>query len=345
MKVFGLQGEILRAAHLADKVLDNPEAIFRLQQLQRFEQLRTQHGLTAVQAAEILGIGRATLYRWRQRFEAEGITGLIPLSRRPRNVRQRTWDMNLAAIVRRLRMSFPAWGKAKLGPLVRAQGFDVSDSTVGRILHWLKARGRLPDTPVHGGRRRHGRPWRRPWARRAPYGLKGKHPGELVQVDVLHVNLLPGVTIYHFTAWDSASRWSVGQVYSRASSRCAADFLKQLQQRSPFPIQAIQIDGGSEFRGEFEQACQKAGIVLYVLPPKRPQRNGGVERANGIWRYEFYACYPLPTTIRELRPLALWWEQVYNLLRPHQALNQQTPAQYLRNAGYEVPEISVSHMY
>jgi len=345
MKVFGLQGEILRAARLADKVLDDAQATFRLRQLERFELLRTKYGLTAAQAAEILGISKATLYRWQQRLDKEGVSGLIPRSRRPRRVRQRQWDMHLATVVRRLRMSFPAWGKAKLGPLVRAQGFDVSDSTVGRILSWLKARGRLPDIPPPGSRRRHGRPWRRPWARRAPYGLKGKHPGELIQVDVLHVNLLPGVTVYHFTAWDSVSRWSVGQVYSRSSSRCAADFLRHLQQRSPFEIQAIQIDGGSEFKGAFEQACQQAGIALYVLPPKRPQRNGGVERANGIWRYEFYACYPLPTTIRELRLLVLWWEQVYNLIRPHQALNQRTPAQYLRDVGYEVPEVSVSHMY
>ncbi|RMG54755.1 MAG: transposase [Gammaproteobacteria bacterium] len=232
-----------------------------------------------------------------------------------------------------------------MGPLLRAQGYEVSDSTVGRILRWLKARGRLPDVPVHGRGRRHGRPWRRPWAQRAPYGLKGRQPGELVQVDVLHVHLLPGVTVYHFTAWDGASRWSVGQVYSRVSSRCAADFLDQLQARCPFPIRSIQIDGGSEFMGEFEQACQKAGIALYVLPPKRPQRNGGVEQAHGIWRYEFYASYPLPTTIRELRPLLQWWEQVYNLLRPHQALKQRTPAEYLREVGYEVPDVSVSHMY
>ena len=122
-------------------------------------------------------------------------------------------------------MNFPAWGKAKLGPLLRAQGYAVSDSTVGRILDWLKARDRLPRLSGPGCGRRRGRPWRRPWARRAPYELKGKQAGELVEVDVLHVSLLPGVRVYHFTAWDAASRWSVGQVYSRVSSRCAADFL------------------------------------------------------------------------------------------------------------------------
>ena len=114
--------------------------------------------------------------------------------------------------------------------------------------------------------------------------------------------------------------------------------------RCLFPIRAIQIDGGSEFKGGFEQACQAARIALHVLPPKRPQGNGGLERANGIRRYEFHASYPLPTTIRELRPLVQWWEQVYNLLRPHQALNQKTPAEHLQAAGVEAPDVSVSQM-
>jgi len=43
--------------------------------------------------------------------------------------------------------------------------------------------------------------------------------------------------------------------------------------------------------------------------------------------------------------LAYWWEQVCNLPRPHQALQQHTPAEYLRAAGHEVPEVSVSRMY
>ena len=53
----------------------------------------------------------------------------------------------------------------------------------------------------------------------------------------------------------------------------------------PFDVEAIQVDGGSEFMAEFEDACQRRGLKLYVLPPKSPQMNGGVERGNGAWRY------------------------------------------------------------
>ncbi len=53
----------------------------------------------------------------------------------------------------------------------------------------------------------------------------------------------------------------------------------------------IQVDGGSEFRDEFETACKDSGIALYILPPQSPKFNGCVERANGTSRYEFYPLY------------------------------------------------------
>ena len=68
----------------------------------------------------------------------------------------------------------------------------------------------------------------------------------------------------------------------------AKRFLAYLKEQAPFPIRSLQVDGGSEFRDEFEQACQEAGIPLYVLPPKKPEYNGCVERANGTSLYEFY---------------------------------------------------------
>ena len=152
MKVFDLQGEIMRSARLADKTFDDSEVAFRFRQLERFERLRKAHGLTAALAAEIPGMSRATLYRWRHRLTEAGTLGLRSCSRRPRRV-WRQWNIRLAEAVRRLRLSFPAGGKAKLGRLLRDQGFSVSDSTVERILHWLKARDRSPDAPVRGGGR------------------------------------------------------------------------------------------------------------------------------------------------------------------------------------------------
>lgn len=53
-------------------------------------------------------------------------------------------------------------------------------------------------------------------------------------------------------------------------------FLDKLIREAPFAITGIQVDGGSEFRADFEQACQDKGLDLYVLSPKAPaaQRRG-----------------------------------------------------------------------
>ena len=50
--------------------------------------------------------------------------------------------------------------------------------------------------------------------------------------------------------------------------------------RAPFAVQSIQVDGGSEFMAEFEEAGASQGIPLYVLPPDSPQLSGGVKRSN-----------------------------------------------------------------
>ncbi len=83
-------------------------------------------GLNAEQAARAVGVPRSTLYRW----EKDG----APKSRRPRRVRPKTSTPALRQAVERLRQDFPMWGRAKIGPLLRAEGFQVSDATVGRML-------------------------------------------------------------------------------------------------------------------------------------------------------------------------------------------------------------------
>jgi hypothetical protein len=96
-------------------------------------------------------------------------------------------------------------------------------------------------------------------------------------VDTLDVRPLPGIILKHFTAHDVISRWNVVSVYSQATAITAALLLDTLQKRMPFPVKAIQVDGGSEFEAIFEEECQKRGINLFVLPSRSPKLNGAVE--------------------------------------------------------------------
>ena len=99
--------------------------------------------------------------------------------------------------------------------------------------------------------------------------------------------------------------------------------------RMPFPVKAIQVDGGSEFKAEFEDACQRKGIPLFCLPPSHPKLNGRLERANRTFREKFYDCSAAAPTFADLRDDFLAGEHTYNHVRPHQALGYLTPAKFL----------------
>ncbi len=101
----------------------------------------------------------------------------------------------------------------------------------------------------------------------------------------------------------------------------------------PFPIKALQVDGGSEFESVFELECQKRGIRLFVLPPRSPKLNGGVERAHRTHTEEFYEVSDSSFDLAEIRRDLLKWENIYNTVRPHQALGYLTPSKYLQQNG------------
>jgi transposase-like protein len=217
------------------------------------------------------GISCQTFYRWRRRYDPQKLATLEQRSHRPHRRRQPTWSFSLADRVLALRLRYPRWGKDKLAVLLRQQKLTVSTSMVGRILTQPKRQGRLLEAPRSGvpGSRRALRS--RPYAIRKPKQYAVSQRGDLVQVDTLDVRPLPGVVFKQFTARDVVSRWDVIQAHTRATAFTAAQFLDTLLHRMPFPIRALQVDGGSEFAAEFEAACQQRGLRLFVLPPRSPK--------------------------------------------------------------------------
>jgi len=275
------------------------------------------------------GISRQTFYRWLKRYEPLDLTSLEERSHCPQHRRLPTWSFSLEGKVLTLRLQFPRWGKDKLAVLLRRRGEAVSTSMVGRILLRLKQHGRLVEPPrsAVAGSRRALRP--RPYAVRKPRQYAVSAPGDLVEVDTVDVRPVPGVVFKQFTARDVISRWDVIQAHTRATAASAALFLDTLQHRMPFPIRALQVDGGSEFAAEFEQACQQRGLHLFVLPPRSPKLNGAVERANRTHTEEFYQVTAYSLEMKKLNRELPQWERIYNTVRPHQSLGYLTPRQFL----------------
>lgn len=279
-------------------------------------------------AAGVFHRSPATIYRWIAAYREHGVAGLRPKSRRPRRTRRRQWSAAAEQAVLRLRQEHRRAGKAKLRMLLLALGIELSESTIGRILTSLKKRGLLVE-PVHGVRDRRSRP-ERPYATRVPVDKRQPtEPGALIQVDTVHLRPSAGPQRRQFTAIDVVSRYSVLGVRSQATAGTAAAFLDDIVARMPFAVQAIQVDGGSEFMAEFEQACQSRGIALYVLPPRSPKLNGRVERMNGTCRREFWEWYDGDLDLPPLQQALAAFEVYYNTKRLHQALGYRTPAQAL----------------
>lgn len=336
--------EVLRGARKARELQEagagDPTVQERLRKLKQVEALRKYRvGWPEIQ--ELLGISRATYYRWRKRLKEEGLAGLKPRSRRPQRLRRRIyWSSDLLIRVEALRKENPTWGRWPIWLTLRKEGFAVSERTVGRILAYLEAHGRVESVAAflaQARRGKGGRRPRRPYAQRKPKGYEVGHPGDLIQVDTLTVTLGPGETIQHFSAVDLFTRFSLAEVHTRATANLAASFLARLMVQAPFPIRAVQVDGGSEFMSDFEEVCERLGVKLFVLPPRSPKLNGHVERMQRTFRDEFYTR-PLPSQIPELQRELDAYLDHYNRRRPHRALGGLAPLEYLaRIRGEAVP--------
>ncbi len=319
-----------QARHLRVPPELSPEARRRLHWIDYYH----QHGRNVAQTCRHFDISRQTFYRWWQRYDPRRPQSLEDdrRTRRPQRVRQPQTPPALEARIRTLRETYPRWGDRKLAVLLRREGWHVAHATVGRVLVRLRAKGQLHEPPVVRAalhkRRRRARLQRR-YAQRMPWGFLPQHPGDLVQVDSTPITLYPGCQRVHITARDVISRTDVVAAYTRGNSAAAEHFLRHELPRMGFPIRAIQIDGGSEFKAKFERACEALGIALYVLPPRSPRLNGKVERAHRTHQEEFYDLVEVPDDLVVHNTLLREHEAVYNGLRPHQALGYLTPNEFV----------------
>ena len=314
------RGQSMQLTHRFPKMPDPPTLSERAKRRVDAVQFSQKHGVPL--ACEAFKVSRSTLYRWRQRYLPRKLETLENRSRAPKRRRTVSWSWQDEQQILAVRQAHPRWGKRKLLPLLRAQGCTLSEATIGRILTRLLRSGRLIEPrPV---RTRRPRPLR-PHASRKPASYQPQRPGDLIQIDTVHVRPLPGVELRQFTAVDVVSRVAAFGVRTRATAGTAAAFLDELLDRFPLTIRAIQVDGGSEFMAEFEDRCAHYGIPVFVLPPRSPKLNGCVERLNRTAREEFWECYDGGLDLPTLTPALRAWEEEYNRIRPHQALQMRTP--------------------
>jgi transposase InsO family protein len=290
----------------------------------------TELGWPPAQAAEALGVSRATAYKWLARYRAHGPAGLADRSSRP----HRCPHALPAAQVRRV---LAARRRHRQGPHRLAWRLGMARSTIYGVLR-RHGMSRLAHTDRASG---------------VVVRYQREHPGELVHIDVKKLGRIPdggghrahgradgargrGIGYdYIHSAVDDRSRVAFSQVLPDESAPTAALFL--IEAASFFADHAVVIervltDNAKAYAQSilFADTAATLGITLKRTRRYRPQTNGKVERFNKTLLDE-WAYARLYRSNTERRRAFRRWLRSYNHRRPHTSLNGLTPMAVLVN--------------
>jgi putative transposase len=285
------------------------------------------------------GKSRSTIYLWKQKLRKSGgkLSALAPGDRAPKNKRHRVVHPFIEGFIVEYRTAHPGADKTTITPALttackRAGVKPVSESTVGRIIRDLKAKGKLPRSnkiTING--RTGALLVREPKLKKKKLRRKDfvpKLPGDLVQMDTVAI-FATGLKRYIFTAIDVSTRFAFAYAYKANSSTNGYDFLGKFLKVAPFVTTRVQTDNGSEFAKHFEHYCQEKGLVHFFNYPKHPESNGFLERFNRtiqeqcVNMYLYYLDEPDDFN-RKLMEYLIW----YNTEKPHRGIGNVSPMRY-----------------
>lgn len=288
--------------------------------------------LSVTELCDLYGISRKTAYKWIERYLRQGPAGLEERSRRPQLSPNRTPDEVTEALLE-ARRRHPSWGGEKLLTLVhkRHPRWDLPHrSTVCDILnrHGMVAKKR---------QRRHiGHPGKPTSLILAPNDLWSAHfKGQFKTGN--------GRYCYPLTVADSYSRYLLGcQGLNSTSVAEAKPVFTRLFREYGLP-KRIRTDNGVPFAtstlarlSRLSAWWVRLGILPEFIEPGKPQQNGRHERVHRTLKDETTrpAAGSLPAQQRKFNV----FREEFNHERPHEALDQQTPAACYRPSPRAMPE-------
>ena len=274
-------------------------------------------------AAEMVGVSRATAYKWLRRYRAEGPAGLEDRSSRPRRRPRALPDREVRRILvarRRMRV-----GPHRLGPLLGH-----------------------PRSTVYGVLRRHGHS-RLAHADRLtgiPVRYVRDRPGELVHVDVKRLGRIPpggGHRIlgdgarhhrpvgydYLHVAIDDATRVAYVAVHPDERAPTTIRFIDDALAHFAalgVRVERVMTDNAMTYTQSKALAAWFADRAIRHLRtrPRRPQTNGKAERFIGTLQREWAYARLYRSNDERLESLPRWVDS-YNRRRPHAGLEGRTP--------------------
>jgi transposase InsO family protein len=283
---------------------------------------------------QLTGIPRRTYHRWQTKARAGG----PPKGPWPAPVVDA-----VEPLVAKYAADWPGWGHRKIWGLMRADGHAVSTSTVERA---MRRRGLLQPIDYQGERREHAK------ARKAAFADPPTGPNQVWQLDFSEYETttggiwrLAGVCDYH-SKYEYG--WHIGPTCTGADAIAAVQvaiaeaerlaggisLAEQLRDPATGKIHRIKLvtDNGGAFKGAaFAAFIASRPELLHIRTRRKsPGQNGVRERAFGSLKYEHLYRMEIET-LQDLTREAAAYRQVFNHVRPHEALAFYRPIEVHRN--------------
>jgi transposase InsO family protein len=290
--------------------------------------LHVEAGAKVAPLCRRLGISRKTGNKWLARYEAQGEAGLADGSRRPHRSPRRSTEAVEAQIVA-LRREHPCWGGRKLARCLRDQGvLEVpSPSTITAI---LKRHGLIDPAEA--------------MKHKAFIRFEHDQPNALWQMDFKGHFPLERGRCHPLTVLDDHSRFSIRlSACANEQDQTVRQHLSDAFRRYGLPLAIIQDNGSPWGNGPgqpltaFTVWLMRLGIRVSHSRPYHPQTMGKDERFHRTLKAEVLQG-------RSFRDLAQaqaafdHWRQIYNLKRPHQAIELNVPASRYQPSPRPFPE-------
>jgi putative transposase len=278
--------------------------------------------------AALIGIPRRTYHRWQANTRAGGrAKGPWPAP---------VVDL-IEPVVAKYADDWPGWGHRKIFGLMRADGHAVSTSSVERA---MRRRGLLQPVDYQGVRRELAR------ARKAAFADPPTGPNQVWQLDFSEYETttrgiwrLAGVCDYYSkyeygwhiaptcTGTDAIAsvRLAIAEAERLAGGTPLVDQLTDPTTGTITPIKLV-TDNGGAFKGHaFAAFIASRPELLHIRTRRKsPGQNGVRERAFGSLKYEHLYRTEIET-LPDLHREAEAYRQVFNHIRPHEALGFYRP--------------------
>ncbi len=283
------------------------------------------------------GVSRPTGYRWINRYKEVGPEGLP--SRKPHGCSHSTPAAKENAILA-LRNKYPSWGarklKARLEKIEPGTPWPAA-STFGNI---LKRAGLTSPT----------RKKRRTTPHSAPFS-EVTAPNQLWCMDFKgYFSTADGTRCDPFTITDAHSRYLIRcQIVSRMDLSQVRAICEAAMREYGMPAR-IRTDNGAPFAGtgllglsKLSLSWMKMGIVHERIQPGRPQQNGRHERMHRTLKED--TTQPPALTLKLQQKKFDRFRHMFNYERPHEGLNNQTPASMYQPSSTMFPRTLIEYVY